>query len=192
MISSARARMAMIGGPLIACWLVSLGCQHVVNPYVDETISSQDITTPTAESVYRGARPTGTEERLRRGDWPAVNALGHSGSVSHWPLWFEDPLEDQGSDDGRFAVNWEDYLAWPYSTGRWVVNLLGLPASAVVTPPFTIMSSDGVISRQLLGCFHDAERGPGQAKEVGETESLSVQGTVVQADEEPAPEYTSE
>lgn len=32
-----------------------------------------------------------------------------------------------------------------------------LPASAVVTPPWTVMVSDGQISRQLLGYDHDAE-----------------------------------
>ena len=192
MTSRASARTAAVGGLLAACCLATLGCQHVVNPHVDETISSDDITTATAEGVYRGAKPTGAEQRIRGGEWPAVNAAAHAGSVSHWPLWFEDPFEDQGSEDGRFAVTWEDHLAWPLSTGRWVLNCLGWPASAVVTPPFTIMSSDGVISRQLLGPLHDAEVGPGQAKDVGEAESLSVQGTVVQATSEPPGEETSE
>jgi hypothetical protein len=34
------------------------------------------------------------------------------------------------------------------------------PVSAVVTPPFTLMGSDGVLSRQALGYDHDAERRP--------------------------------
>lgn len=174
------------------CGLALCGCQHVVNMYQDETIPSGDITTPTAEAVARGARPTGAVEHLRPGDWPEVEAVGHGGTVSHWPLWFEDPFEDQGSEDGRFAVTWEDYYAWPYSTGRWLVNFLALPGSIVVTPPFTIMSSDGVLSRQLIGYCHDAEVGPGQAKDVGEAESLTVKGTVVQNNEDFGSEVTSE
>jgi hypothetical protein len=171
----------MIRGALVLCGLALYGCQHIVNVYQDETIPSDAITTPTPPPPH-----------MRPGDWPAVEAVGHGGTVSHWPLWFEDPFEDKGSDDGRFAVTWEDYVAWPYTTGRWLVDFLALPVSIVVTPPFTIMSSDGVLSRQLIGFCHDAEVGPGSATDVGEAESLTVKGATVQNSEESEAEATSE
>jgi hypothetical protein len=47
-------------------------------------------------------------------------------------------------------------VAAPYSYGRYYLNLVALPVSAVVTPPWTAMESDGRLSEQLLGYDHDA------------------------------------
>ena len=192
MTCSISARTATIRGALVLCGLALYGCQHVVNVFQDETIPSDAITTPTAETVARATPPTLAPPQVRSGGWPELEAIGHGGTVTHWPLWFEDPFEDQGSENGRFAVTWEDYVAWPYTMGRWLVNFLALPASIVVEPPFIIMSSDGVLSRQVLGYCHDAEVGPGQATDVGEAESLTIRDATVQNNEESEPEATSE
>jgi hypothetical protein len=192
MTFSVRARKAAVAGPSVLWWALLFGCQHVVNPYMDQTTPADDITTATAETVSRNARPAPEGTETKRSGWPTVTAVGHGGSVSHWPLWFEDRYEDQGSEDGRFAVTAEDYWAWPYSVVKWMVNLLGLPASAVVTPPFTIMTSDGVLSHQIPGFWHDAEKGPGQAKDVGEADSLVLRGADDLQSDQPLEDATSE
>ena len=86
-----------------------------------------------------------------------------SGAVDHLPLYFEDPFEDKGA--GRtdetdphnvYRGGWEDYVALPYCFARFTGNWLMFPVSAIVTTPWTIMESDGRLSRQLLGYDHDA------------------------------------
>lgn len=164
---------------ILFCGLTG-GCQHLIKPHVDETVLGDDITTATAETIRREVeQPESRAQVSRREHWPQLVAIGHSGSVTHWPLWYEDPFEDRGSEDGRFAWTWQDYLAAPASTGRWVVNALALPVTAALIPGVTLMSSDGVLSWRVIGHTHDARRGPGS--DVGETESLSVRGGDSQA-----------
>ncbi len=86
-----------------------------------------------------------------------------SGVVEHGPLYFEDPFVDKGAgrteqtDPGNvYRLGWEDWVALPYGYARHVLNLVALPVSAVVTPPWTRMESDGHLSRQILGYDHDA------------------------------------
>ena len=76
------------------------------------------------------------------------------GDVPHSPLWWEDPLEDKGDQNRAFAWTWQDYVAIPYSFGRFLLNTMAWPVSALVTPPGTPMVSDGQIGRD-----HDAATG---------------------------------
>jgi hypothetical protein len=81
------------------------------------------------------------------------------GATRHWPTYFEDPFEDKGAGrEGRnqHYIGWEDYVALPYCYARFTLNWLGFPVSAIVTPPWTVMVSDGRVSRQALGHDHDA------------------------------------
>jgi len=157
------------------------GCQHVINPFVDNTIPADDITTATAKTIERPEKETEPKKaaatQALRADWPELTARGNRGTVTHWPLWYEDPLEDVGVYDGRFVWTWQDYVAWPYSTGRWIINALALPVSAVVTPPFTILYSDGIISDQKWWMKRDAQPGPGDPEDVGEAASLTISPT---------------
>jgi hypothetical protein len=74
--------------------------------------------------------------------------------VPHYPLWWEDPFEDQGDNDHMFAWTWQDYFTMPYGPSRYILNTLAWPVSAVVTPPGAPMVSDGIV-----GKVHDAKRG---------------------------------
>jgi hypothetical protein len=65
--------------------------------------------------------------------------------VPHYPLWWEDPFEDHGDRNDTFAWTSIDYVAWPYSMGRYLVNTIAWPVSAIVTLPGTPMVSDGVV-----------------------------------------------
>jgi len=126
----------------------------MVNPFHDELAGQQAVTTASVE----GARAAKTTPTVRQRDYPTVELRPEAEGVTHGPLYFEDPFEDKGSEDGRFAWTGEDYLQMFYWRGRFLLNTFFFPVSAVVTPPWTIMESDGRLSRQALGYDHDAER----------------------------------
>ena len=129
------------------------GCAHVPNPWREDGPSAvMDWDSPTAADVYARFEPA---VQLQR-DWPRVEVAAESGAVTHWPLYFEDPFEDKGAGRAEYRLGWEDYIAMPYSYARFTLNWLMLPVSAIVTPPWTLMESDGNLSRQMLGYDHDA------------------------------------
>lgn len=139
--------------------LFAIGCAHSPNQFCDDSPSlavSQD--TPTAADVKSRIEPA----PMRVRDWEVRTVAVKSGAVEHWPLYFEDPFEDKG--DGRttpgdmYRLGWEDFLAAFYGAGRFALNSIALPVSAVVTPPWTLMESDGELSKQCLGYDHDAQR----------------------------------
>jgi hypothetical protein len=139
---------------LLAGTLGTLGaCSEIVNPWADETVGSEWITTASVE----GTRAAQAEPPVRAMEYKPVLVSPQDGTVAHFPLWWEDPFEDRGSDDGRFSWTWEDYFAMPYGHARMALNTLAVPISAIVQPPAPLMGSDGITSRQALGFDHDAE-----------------------------------
>ncbi len=179
-------------------WLVASGCEHAINPFVDETlVAPEEMHTP-SERKARAAQATPV---VRRREWQQTPTTYPSGAVVHWPLWFEDPFEDKGSTDGKYAWTFEDYIAAPYSFGRVLVNTIGWPVSAVVTPPGTPMVSDGRLSRQALGMDHDAiplSQARAQAAASDEPEPIEPEhdkqlaGERHEAVEHPGPPYLEE
>jgi len=139
--------------------LAAAGCSPAgpgPNPFRDDSIPRSEWTTPSAAAVAAQHVTAGVRER----PWPPAEASYEPLGVPHWPLWWEDTFEDKGnSAKDRFAWTWEDYVALPYSNGRWLLNTVGWPISAIVTPPGTTMISDGHLSKQALGYDHDATRG---------------------------------
>jgi len=139
-----------------------VGCAHTPNHYREEGPSATaEWDSPTTTDVKTRFEPS---PRRQRG-WEPTTVAAESGAIVHWPLYFEDPFEDKGH--GRtdathphnvYRLGWEDYFAILYSEARFTANWLFLPVSAVVTPPWTPMESDGVLSRQALGYDHDAAR----------------------------------
>lgn len=144
----------------------SSACSHVNNPFKDSSATiDAEMTTASADG-FKGKSEFYVPLN-RRGEISTV--YYENGAVSHWPLWFEDPFEDKGNDvtdpndldapDNHFAWNWVDYMHWAYGPGRaFFVNGVFWPVSAVVTPPGTLMESDGRISKGLLCYDHDAKR----------------------------------
>ena len=139
---------------LLAGLLFGLGgCHEYINPWSDETIGPELVTTASVEgALAQEAQPS---DRAREAE-PALTSP-QDGTVGHFPLWWEDPFEDRGSDDGQFAWTWEDYVGMPYGLARFILNTMGVWASAAVQPPVPLMGSDGVTSRQALGYDHDAQ-----------------------------------
>lgn len=130
------------------CLLVALaaaGCHEYVNPWTDEYFGPEDVTTASVEGIRN--QPTTPVPRTR--GFATTVTAPQDGTVGHFPLWWEDPFEDRGSEDHRFAWTWEDYFALPYGLSRYIVNFIGVPLSAVVQPPVPLMGSDGVTHRAL-------------------------------------------
>ena len=148
--------------PISAALVVVLlaGCTYVPNQFREEGPSvTAQWDSPTAADVK--ARFAAAAQRQR--GWTETTVAPGSGAVDHLPLYFEDPFEDKGA--GRtdetdphnvYRGGWEDYVALPYCFARFTGNWLMFPVSAIVTTPWTIMESDGRLSRQLLGYDHDA------------------------------------
>lgn len=156
MTSSRRFDIRAAAVALLAMALAT-GCQYMINPFNDDVEGGQSITSPTLIAAEQHAgQPTALRERT----WNVSTRYYPKGGVNHWPLWFQDPFEDMGSQDNKYVWTIEDYIAMPYGWARWDLNTFALPISMIVTPPGTIMSSDGDLSKQLLGYDHDARIGP--------------------------------
>jgi hypothetical protein len=132
---------------------VLCGCSQLVNPFQDEYAQRPPVTTPSVEAVLAADVSPSVQE---------VNGVEKhrcavDGSVAHVPLYFEDPTEESGSEDGQFAWTGEDYLWIAYWRARFMVNLFAMPVSAVVNPPWQTMVSDGQRSGCGRGREFDAE-----------------------------------
>jgi hypothetical protein len=140
---------------LIAVFVTLTGCARVHN-YGREDGPSMYMawSTTSGDEIYAEHSPSVVSQR----EWEQKSVVAPRGEVVHGPLYFEDPFEDKGAGRREQYIGWEDGVAFPYSLGRFLLNFMLLPASMVVTPPWTPMESDGEISRQLLGYDHDAIR----------------------------------
>ena len=138
----------------IAMTIPIAGCELMVNPFTDELASQRAVTTASVD----GARAAKVTPTVLRRSYEQMSVWAEDGAVTHGPLYFEDLFEDRGSEDNRFAWTAEDYLQLFYWRGRFLVNGALFPLSAVVTPPWTVMASDGELGRRTLGMDHDARR----------------------------------
>ncbi len=157
-----RRRIALFVGCGWAAMLTALtiGCAYTPNYYRETGPSvAAPWDSPTASDIKARYEPAKPRQRA----WAQTAVAPETGAVVHWPLYFEDPFVDKGH--GRtdattphdvYHLGWEDWLAIPYGEARFTGNWLALPISAVVTPPWTAMESDGKLSQQLLGYDHDA------------------------------------
>lgn len=180
-------------GCAAAAIFLSSACSHLNDPFKDSSASiDPEMTTASAEG-FKGKREFYTPLH-RRGGTTQVHY--ENGSVTHWPLWFEDPFEDKGNDetvegdrdpvDNQFALNWVDFLHLGYGPGRMLLNIVGFPVSAVVTPPGTLMESDGRLDKNILGYDHDAKRSDSASREPPDGHHLAPD-TNIRLSEEPTP-----
>lgn len=142
---------------LAACLLLA-GCANVPNQWREDGPSvGAEWNSPTAIDVRDHYKPAPPKTRKQ----PEMVLAAEPYGVAHWPLYFENPFVDKGhgrQGSNKYHIGWEDCIAVPYSYARFTVNWLFLPVSAVVTPPWTLMASDGEISEQCLGPDQDATR----------------------------------
>lgn len=136
------------------------GCQIAPNFYREDGPSvTMQWETPTTADVKARFESAPARDR----GWEPAVVSAESGVVEHYPIYFEDPfvVKGHGRTDATHPHNvyrqgWEDWVAFPYGLSRFTLNWLLLPVSAVVTPPWTVMESDGEVSEQFLGPDHDA------------------------------------
>lgn len=152
-----RTGCVFASSSLILTAIGASGCQLLVNPFTDELADRPAVTTPSVQ-ITHAAR---VGEAAMRRTYKPIDVAVRDGVVLHGPLYFEDPFEDKGSEDGKFAWTGEDYLCILYGPGRFSLNSVLFPLSAAVTPPWVVMASDGYLSPQALGMDHDAERWAG-------------------------------
>lgn len=149
-------RATMCAGPV----LIVAGCANTMNHFHEDgpavTAAWQSPTEIEMRARYQPAS-------VRQREWAAKTIAPQDGGVRHWPLYFEDPFVDKGhgrTDETHYhnvwRGGWEDPFAAVYDYARFTANWLFVPVSAAVTPPWTIMESDGFVSRQLLWYDHDA------------------------------------
>jgi hypothetical protein len=115
------------------------GCSLYSSPFRDEFAKQPPVSTPSIEAAL--AVPVTPAAQERRGEPKIVSAV--DGAVWHYPLYFEDPADEHGSDDGAFKVTAEDYVWIAKWRARFLVNLIAFPVHAVLTPPWHPMVSDG-------------------------------------------------
>jgi hypothetical protein len=127
-------------------------CQQppAVDPWRDDALPPSTWSTPSADGFLSEGHPPAHRSR----DVATQPAPSVSNAVAHYPLWWEDPFEDKGDGNNTFAWTLADYVDMPYALGRFLLNTMGWPVSAVVTPPGTPMVSDGRVGRD-----HDARPG---------------------------------
>lgn len=128
------------------------GCQTMRGPFTDELAHQPPPSTPSADA----ARATSVERRVTVRAHEKTERSAIDGAVLHGPLYFEDPLEDVSEDDGVFALSGMDYLTLLGSTGRFLANMAFIPVSALVTPPWQWMVSDGISEPRGLYELRDA------------------------------------
>jgi len=169
---------------------ILFGCAHVPNQWREDGPSvDAKLESPSESDIRANYEPA----ELRHRDWETVTVSAASGAVTHWPLYFEDPFEDKGHGRSDYRLGWEDYVAMPYGYARYTLNWLFFPVSTITTPPWTLMESDGVLSRQALGYDHDATRAGEPAPPPAEEQLKEAAATAPEAAEDPAqPQEPSE
>jgi hypothetical protein len=129
----------------LALVVASTACNQppAVNPWMDDSIGPEAQTTPSRD----GFLAAGREPVLRKRALPQSEVSCARSGVPHYPLWWQDPFIDKGDGNKEFAWTWQDYIAMPYGLGRFILNTVAVPVSAVVHPPGMPMVSDGVVGR---------------------------------------------
>ncbi|MCK6456615.1 MAG: hypothetical protein L6Q92_08820 [Phycisphaerae bacterium] len=161
MPSKLRAKSSLIFAAIAG---VAAGCAQLNNPFKDSAAYSRPLMTTPSADAYLSSDTRAPAMAQRH--WRASDVRHENGTVTHWPIWFEDPFVDKGNGvtdpadrdapDNEFAWNGADYLHIGYGPGRWMLNLFGLPFSAVAQPPGCLMASNGRLDKGLLGYDHDA------------------------------------
>lgn len=129
-------------------WFLLAGCTPpAVNPWRDDSLTQATYSSPSSEGILAA----GKAPSIRGRTFDEMTGPRVGDDVPHYPLWWEDPMEDKGDGDSQAAWTWQDYVGMPYGFGRFLLNTMAWPVSAVVTPPGTPMLSDSIVGRDHDG-----------------------------------------
>ncbi len=133
-----RWPMAMTSVLIVVALPLCAGCL-TPSPFRDSMSDYPLITTPSVETLRAMNVDTRTIEPVGE---PKI-VLTADGLVTHRPLYFEDPRETCGSEDGRFAWTSEDYVYMFTGPVRFMLNLFSTPAGMFCVRPWSVRESDG-------------------------------------------------
>jgi hypothetical protein len=145
--------LGFIAPLMILPMFLMIGCHPWAHPGVRTPLKGE-VTTPSWESAFAVER----EPREARREFEERVRLTRDGSVTHGPLYFEDTSVILKTDSDDFGWTGDDFLYMYYGPLRFLVNMLFFPVSAVDTPPWCVMVSDGLPSREFLGTWHDSAK----------------------------------
>lgn len=161
MINSLRRMLASGLLPVVSaavCFVGSGGCAQFNNPFRDPYASNATYTTASVE----GFRATPGKPHATRRFETDIVVPAEPVVVTHGPLYFDDPCEERGSENGEFRWGADDYLFFATWRLRFLGNVAALPVNLVITPPWRVMESDGELSPNWFGERHDATVSPCQ------------------------------
>ncbi len=119
------------GCAAIVFLFLAAGCSLMINPNYDE-LSAETITMTPSEQGVRNAHVSTGEQQVR--PFEEILCAAHTGHIIHGPLFFEDPIEQAGSNDDQFAWTFEEPLYFVYGPIRYGANIASLPVSAIMSP----------------------------------------------------------
>ena len=129
--------------------LAAAGCATTKGLAVDGHSRPLSITTASADAVRAAnvSRKSNPEPRGTR-----FHASPKSGSVTHTPVYFRSNTENPAGNDRRDDLSGADYLEWISETARFLISIASHPVDVLITPPWTLMESDGKhVRRAALG-----------------------------------------
>lgn len=151
-----RARGAVVLAGWAGLVVALSGCQLVRSPWVEDPAMTAPVQTASTEAIRAAGVAPAVRTRFDEPQ-PTKEVYAAAAEVEHLPLWFEDPFEEMDTpNDGVAYVSEDFYRPW-CSGARFALNLAFLPVTAVVHPPWQVMTSDGVPSRWVACAKHDAD-----------------------------------
>lgn len=132
--SSARA-LSAVALMVLSC---GLGCKSAGESTGLVLGEPDRISTPSVEKV----REAKVDIPVHRRPFQLTMVSAKDATVTHTPLFFEDPCETPGE---RLSFEWtgDDYFHLLYGPARFLASTLLVPLSAIDTPPWQMMESDG-------------------------------------------------
>lgn len=153
--SAQRVRVSVMTGAMCVLTLaVGSGCQHFVNPFVDELANRPPISTPSADAAMAYSGEATSPDHAK----PPIERYAADGTVVHGVLYFEDPFVTRGSDDGKCAWTYEDGLHSVYGPASFLVNAVLVPIRAVLTPPWVLLASDGDVTQRASSRYDNTDQ----------------------------------
>ncbi len=134
----------------LATVLLLSGCELATNAYIDPIDNQQRISTASVDAALEIEASPAPRSR----SYTSLRLESFDNGVTHGPLYFEDPYESLEGDDD-LAWSGQDHFASIACPVRYAANLALTPLTAIVTPPWLVMESDGAPSKRCIET-HDA------------------------------------
>lgn len=125
--------------------LATIGCTSPKGPMANGLAGRMSLTTASAEAV-RAANVTprsAPEYRDIR-----FHVCPKSGTVTHTPAYFRTDARCCGDNNTKFGISGNDYFAWVRETTGFFISIAMHPVDLLLTPPWTLMESDGKQARR--------------------------------------------